>query len=138
MIMKGLTYISKAAFALILALGFFVQVQAQGPEGTIKQVQSAIVAGDADAMASHFNSSVEITIPGAENSYSKQQGTFVMADFFKKYKPSGFEIIHQGHSGATYYATGSTTTSGGNFDTNIFVKKTGESFLITQIRFEAE
>lgn len=136
--MKFLTHITKTAVIFFLALGVFATAQAQGPEATIEKVASAIKSADSEALASFFNSNVEVTTPEADNTYSSQQATFVIKEFFSTHAPRNFEIFHQGNSGATYYATGSTTTGKGNFDTNIFIKNTGGKYLITQIRFEAE
>ena len=89
-------------------------------------------------MAGFFNSTVEVTVPGEDNSFSDQQATFVMKEFFTKHPVKSIEVMHQGNSGSTYYATASTVTAKGNFDTNIFLKKIGDTFKVTAIRFEAE
>ena len=136
--MKFLTYITKTAVIFFLALGVFATAQAQSPESTIEKVASAIKSADSNALASFFNTSVEVTTPDADNMYSSKQATFVIKEFFSNYALKNFEILHQGNSGITYYATGSTSTDKGNFDTNIFIKNTGGKYLITQIRFEAQ
>ena len=136
--MKTFTHISRFFLLLLMVAGFSAMTMAQGPEAKMKKVVSAISSSDASALAGHFNSTVEVTVPGEDNSFSDQQATFVMKNFFAKYPVKSVELMHQGNSGATYYATASTATAKGNFDTNIFLKKIGDSFKVTVIRFEAE
>lgn len=136
--MKTLTHISKIASLLLLTLGFYLNAQAQGPEPALKAVSAAISAGDAEALAKHFHTSVEITVPGTDNTFSSKQATFVMKEFFESHPVSSFRVVHKGNSGATYYATGTCSTENEEFDTNLFLKKIGDKFLLTQVRFEAE
>ena len=58
--------------------------------------------------------------------------------FFAKHKIQSFRVAHKGNSGMTHYQTGFASTAKGKFDTNIFLKKVGEKFLITQIAFDPE
>ena len=136
--MKRTIHLRTLILGLLMVLGMASVGMAQSPEGTIRAVTSAIKAGAAEALSAHFGSNVEITVPGSENTYSSQQALFVMKKYFEDYPVRDFQIIHQGSSGSTYYATGSTTGDRGNFDTNIFVKKAGEKYTIIQIRFESE
>lgn len=132
--MKKFTYISTLILGMLMILGS--QLQAQSPTSALKGIEKAIVAGDAEALGAYFNTSVDVTVPSSDKSYSSQQATFVIKEFFTNSGVKEFESMHEGQSGATYYSTGVLTTSKGEFDTNIFLKKIGEKYLITQIRFE--
>lgn len=123
---------------LILLSGASLQAQAQTPDALFKKISAAIKSGNAQLLSTHFNSTVEVTLPDADKTYSAKQATFVLKDFFAKHSVQRFQVMHNGHSGATHYETGMLVTAKGEFDTNIFVKKIGDKFLITQIRFEAE
>ena len=111
---------------------------AQSSETTLKSVVTAISKGDAAALGKNFQESVEITLPGSDATFSAQQAQFVLKDFFGKYPVSSFKLIHEGTSGTTFYATGTYQSAKGNFDVNIFLKKTGENYALTQLRFEEE
>lgn len=132
--------VKQLSFLLIvfLSAGWTTTVQAQTPAAAFEQIAGAISKGDAAAVATHFNTTVAVTLPGADQSYSAQQATFVLKDFFTKNAVKGYKVVHQGSSGATWYATGVYTAATGSFDSNIFIKKVGEKFLITQLRFEVE
>lgn len=136
--MKTFTHISKFFLLLVLLTSMSAATFAQGPKETMAKVVSTVSQADASALAGFFNSTVEVTVPGEDNSFSDQQATFVMKEFFTKHPVKSIEVMHQGNSGSTYYATASTVTAKGNFDTNIFLKKIGDTFKVTAIRFEAE
>ena len=102
-------------------------------------VASAIKAGNARALATYFDNTVEVTILSQEGSYSKAQAEAVVKDFFSKHKPTAFQIIHKGDSGGNAkYAIGKLGTASGSYRTYIYVKRRGESLLIQQLRFEQE
>ena len=122
---------------VLFLLGMGTGTKAQSPDAVFDQIAAAVSKGDAAALSAHFNATVEVTLPGADQSYSAQQATFVLKDFFAKNGVKSFKVVHKGSSGATWYATGMYTASTGVFDTNVFVKKIGDKYLITQLRFEA-
>jgi hypothetical protein len=136
--MKRFVTISKiAALALILA-GSVLQLSAQSATDVFNSISGAIGKGSDAALAAHFNSNVEVTLPGSDQSYTSTQAQFVVKDFFAKNPVKGFKLSHNGESGGTWYATGVYTAGSGTFDTNIFLKQVNGKFVITQIRFEQE
>lgn len=120
-------------FLLTLQLGY-----SQGAPEVFKAVSGAIGTGNAQGVANYFNTSVEITLPGADQAYASAQGQGVLQDFFKHHAVKSFQTTHTGNSGGTHYQTGTLTTASGVFDVNIFVKQIGDKYLVTQIRFEEE
>lgn len=135
--MKHVKYYS-ALLLMLLMTSLGTVLKAQTPDAVFEQIAAATAKGDAAAVAAHFNTTVEVTLPGADQSYSAQQASFVLKDFFAKNAVKGYKVVHTGSSGATWYATGVYTAATGSFDSNIFVKKIGDKFLITQLRFEGE
>jgi hypothetical protein len=105
-------------------------------------IVSAIRLGDAKVLGKYFNSTLEVTLPGVDETFSAQQAVFVFEDFFKNQKERTFEMDHTGKSGTTDYMTGDFTVKKGanrtTYDTSIFMKKFGGKYLITQIRFAAD
>ncbi len=136
--MKKFTYISTFILGLVMLLGMSTEVQAQAkePKAELAAIDKAMKAGDAEALGSYFNTSVDVTVPSADESFSDKQATFVIKDFFANQGVKNFEVMHSGQSGITHYSTGLLVTGKGEFDTTIFLKKFGDKFLITQIRFE--
>ena len=129
--------IAPLLFVAILFAGS-TGLQAQIPTGTFSSIGAAIKASDADALSKHFNSSLEVTLPDVDKTFSAQQATFVLKDFFSNHQVRSFQVMHKGNSGATHYMTGLCVTAKGEYDTNVFLKKFGDKYQITQIRFEAD
>jgi hypothetical protein len=103
-------------------------------------VANAIRSGDAKQVATFFGNSVELTIIDAENVFSHAQAELVLKDFFAKYPPKSFSILHKGSSPeGTQYAIGNLLTSNGKtFRTSYYLKNTNGKFLLQELRIENE
>lgn len=113
------------------------------PEGAIegdlfREIENAIALGNSRLLSGFMSSSVELDIPGSEGVYSKSQSEQILNKFFNKYPPSSFILSHKGNSAAGSkfavgdYVTGKEQT----FRVTIFLKKTGEHYLIHEIEFQ--
>ena len=98
----------KRVAIVTLALMLLVNLASFGQDGDIiASARDAIKAGSAKELAKHLNQTVDLTIDGKLESYSKAQAEFVLRDFFKEHPPTEFTIIHQGQSkGGQPYAIG--------------------------------
>lgn len=96
--------------------------------------------GDARQLSKYFGSNVELTITNQEDVYSKAQAEQIMLNFFSKYPPKSFSIIHQGVSkeGSKYAIGNFVSTQGISFRTYIYIKVSGTSETIQELRFEKE
>lgn len=106
----------------------------------IKDVKEAIKVGASKEVVKFLNQSVDLTINGDLDTYSKTQAEFVLKDFFKKNPPSSFVIVHQGASkGGSPYATGQYISSNkSTFLVWVRIKKVGSSYLIHEMSFIKE
>src|SRR5688572_26417213 len=95
-VMKGNRYIALLVF-VILSLQMFASY---AQEDVINQVKETIKAGSARELFKYLNQTVDVTIEGKVQSYSKNQAEFVFREFFKEHPPSEFEILHEGKSKA--------------------------------------
>ncbi|MEM7039283.1 MAG: DUF4783 domain-containing protein [Bacteroidota bacterium] len=136
--MKNLVSISKVLLLALLFSGMSLSIRAQSPKVTFQKIATMIGQGQAGELAKHFNSTVELTLPTSDKTYSAQQAGFVLKEFFATRAPKAYKIVHTGHSGQTHYQTGTLSTSKGVYDANIFLKKVGDKYLITQLTFEEE
>ena len=102
----------------------------------IGDVINGIKAGNAAAVAKYFDNTVEITLPGKSNNYSKSQGEAVLRDFFANNTVKSFTVNHQGESGGSKFAIGTLVTSGGTFRTTINLKQKGDKETLQEIKFE--
>jgi hypothetical protein len=123
---------------LLVALTFSVLV-AKAVD-VFDEVGSAIRSGDARLIARYFNTNVDLTILNQEDVFSKAQAEMVLRDFFAKNSPKSFNIIHQGVSkeGAKYAIGTLTTAQGQTYRTYFFVKESGGTAFIQELRFERE
>ena len=76
--MRLLIYIILIQAGLIAGLSS----QVSGQEVTA-QINKALKAGDAGTLSDHFNSTLDISIPGTDQTMSKSHATQVMKSFFK-------------------------------------------------------
>lgn len=100
------------------------------------EVVSAIKAGNSAGVAKYFDNTVEISLPGKSNSYSKSQAELVLHDFFAANEVKDFEVLHKSDSPGSQYCIGNLQTNNGTFRTTIFIKRTGNKDLVQELRFE--
>lgn len=109
-------------------------VSAQPSDRTFDIVAESLLEGKADLLADYFSQRVEISINGTTRLYNKSQARHVMRDFFDKYPPDRFSMIHRGSTGDTTFMIGRYTSRGYKFEVNIFMNNRSEE--VTEIRFE--
>jgi hypothetical protein len=103
---------------------------------SLTQIVSAFNSGKSSEVAKYFDVTVEITLPGKSNSYSKNQAALVLQEFFQQNNVKDFKVIHQSESTGSQYCIGNLNTSNGIYRTTIFIKQKGEKLLIQELRFE--
>ena len=134
---KSIKMKGKISHILFLFTGLFMfatAVQAQIPEQVILSLKS----GNAAKLASHFSQNIELVVLDSENVYSKAHAQQVIDDFFKKYPPQGFTIIHQGGKGDSSYAIGNLQVKDDKFRVYFLVKTQNGASYIHQLRIEKQ
>ena len=102
-------------------------------------IAAAINDGDSKKLASYFNSSIDLTVPGTDGTYSKSQAEMIVKSFFSKYPPVSFKINQQGSSNeGSQFAVGTMSTKTSTFRTYFLIKKIDNVPLIHQLQFEVE
>jgi hypothetical protein len=126
----------KHSFVLLLAFA----LPAFAVFDVYDEVSNAIRSGDSKQIAAFFGNTVDLTIVSQEEVYSKTQAELVLRDFFSKNVPKTFSVIHKGSSKeGTLYAIGNLTTAKGTvFRTSFFLRRSGDKYLIQELRFETE
>lgn len=104
---------------------------------SIDEVVNAFKTGNVSVIAKFFDNTVEISLPGKSNSYSKSQAEMVLKDFFTTNTVKNFEIIHKGENGGSQYCIGTLVTKNGTFRTTIFMKLKADKQFLQEIRLEA-
>lgn len=100
-------------------------------------IASAIRAGNASRLSDYFSSTVNLSVPGNDGSFSKSQAEIIMSDFFKKYPPSSFTVSNQGSSaGGSLYTLGTYVSGNSQFRTYFLIKNMGTSYQLQILKFE--
>jgi hypothetical protein len=108
---------------------------AQNPE-VIDQVKETIKTGSAKELSKYLNPSVDVTIEGKLDTYSKAQAEFVLRDFFKAHPPNEFSIIHQGQSkGGQPFAIGQYKSGNDTYRVWMKIKAVNREQLVQEISF---
>jgi Domain of unknown function (DUF4783) len=104
-----------------------------------EDIANAIRSGDAKSVSRYFSNSVDLTLIGQEDVYSKAQAEQILKDFFNKNTPRSFSIIHRGESkDGAKYAIGNLSTSNGNYRVYYYFKVAGGGVNIQELRFMKE
>lgn len=102
------------------------------------EINKAMKAGDAGTLSEYFNSTLDISIPGTDQTMSKSHATQVMKSFFKDNPPRSYVENHSGSSReATKYIIG-TFKSAKTYKTYILLKEKDGKYLIVQLQFEED
>ena len=117
--------------ALLMLLSFTVS-------SGINDIVIALKNGNASEIARYFDNTVEITLPGKSNSYSKSQGELILSDFFSNNSVKSFSILHQGENAGSQYCIGTLVTKTASFRTTIYMKQKGDKQTLQEIRFETD
>lgn len=117
-----------------LIIAFLVVPTFLNVDANLSAITSAISSGNADALGQHFSNSVEISVLGNADFYSKTEGIQVVKKFFSQYRPQSFQQRHKGSSpGNSQYCIGNMATSKGSFRVSIYLSRSGN---IDEMRFE--
>lgn len=136
--MKHLFRIAAAiSLFIILVVGLAMKTD-KLPADIFKEVENAISLGNSKMMVSYLNTSIELETPTSKGIYSRSQGELIIDNFFQKYPPISFTISQKGNSsGGSRFAVGNyVSTRERTFRVTIFIKKSGQDYLIQEIKFE--
>lgn len=123
----------------ILSLSAICGVNAQdGKQDTFAPVSKYIQAGDYESLSVWFADNLELEILGSINNCTRNQAKLIMKNFFTKYTPKKFTIIHKSGKAPMKYAVGNLTAGGEEFRVILFVKSTPESSFIEQVKISRE
>lgn len=107
---------------------------------SLEAITSALNSGDADALSKYFAASVEISIQDKEQTYTKAKATEVVKAFFTSNKPKSFSQVHKGVSreNSDQYCIGNLVADTGTYRVYLYLKVSGSSLSIQEMRFDKE
>jgi hypothetical protein len=124
----------KIYIALVIA---FFSLNAFSQSDITPKVTEALMKGDAAALSQFFMPQVDLALKGQESNYSKEEAQKILTAFFQQVGATQFVIKHQGTSKLDdQYRIGELTTAKGIYRVTFFMKKSGNSILIKQLKIE--
>lgn len=122
-------------FSALTLQAFAVRAQSD----VIYEVRETIKAGSAKELSRYLFQTVDVTIEGKVQSYSKAQAEFVFRDFFRQHPPAEFNIIHQGSSkGGQPFAIGQYKSGEETYRVFMKIKAVNRQQLLHEISFSKE
>ena len=104
-----------------------------------KQIVSALSTGNATELSGFFNTMVDLSIPGTEDSFGKTQATRILQDFFSKYTVKSYKTKKQGSStDGSQFAIGRMEAGNKIFRVYYLMKKSSDKYLIHQFQIQEE
>ncbi|SEA01155.1 protein of unknown function [Pedobacter hartonius] len=90
-------------------------------------------------ISKNFSSSVELSINEEEDVYPKAQAEQIIREFFTKNPPVSSAVIHLINTNPNYrFGILALNTKNGKFRVAITLKKTANTFFITELRVEPD
>ena len=105
---------------------------------SIDEVLSALKSGNANKLASFFDTRVDISLPNRSDNFSRNQAEMILKDFFASNEVKSFVVKHKGENAGSQFCIGILQTSNGNFRTKIYMKQKGNQQVVQEIAFQAE
>lgn len=107
---------------------------------SLASISRAMNTGDAEALGQYFDDSIELSVMDNEDIYSKAQAVQIVKTFFTQHQPKSFSQLHHGSSPASdsQYCIGNLVTADNTYRVYIYMKMSGGSTVIQEIRFDQE
>ncbi len=104
-----------------------------------KKITEAIRKGSSSELSSYFASTIDLTVPGKEGSFSKAQAEQIVKDFFAQNQPKSFTIKHNGSSNdGSQYSVGTYVTAKNTYRSYFLIKNVSGKFYLLQLQFELD
>lgn len=130
--------LNKKILLPFILLLFVLSVVSQIVNTIPEEILGSLKTGNAKTLANYFNQNIELTILDNDNVYSKAQAEQIVNNFFSRYVPERFNIIHQGGKEGAHYLIGNLLTKQETFRVYFLLKKTDNKDIIHQLRIEKQ
>ena len=109
-------------------------------QGEIVDSLSALFkSANSKEISKNFSPSVELTINEEEDVYSKAQAEQILREFFTKNQPASSAVVHLINTNPNYrFGVLALGTKNGKFRVAVTLKKTANTFFITELRIEPD
>jgi len=105
----------------------------------VDSISTLFKSANSKEISKNFSPSVELTINEEEDVYTKAQAEQILRDFFTKNAPVNSTVVHLINTNPNYrFGILSLSTKSGKFRVAITLKKTANTFFITELRIEPD
>jgi len=138
---QNITYrISHIAYPFLTVLILFLFASpsfADGPEETARLVTAAIQTGNAGELSKYLNTMVDLSVPGYDDTYSRNQASQILREFFSRYPVKSFKINKEGSSNdGSRYSIGELQTGQTNYRVYFLIKPVAGQNLVQQLQIQ--
>jgi hypothetical protein len=117
----------------------FIAVHALAADDPISKLATIIRQGNMHELSALMAGNVEISLPGDDNSYSKQQAEAVLSNFFSHNKPLSVKVFHEINSNPHYrFGVLLMNTGRGIYRIAITLKQVNGALQLIELRIETE
>ena len=129
--MKKIIFLSVAILLSVTAL------RAQDSSRDVfTPISKYIGEGDYESLSVWFADNLELEVLGAVSNCTRSQAKLIMKDFFTRFTPKSFSIIHKSGKSPMKYAIGVLSAGGENFRIILYVKTTERTSFIEQVKVD--
>ena len=123
----------------VLISGFLISGGVIAQSEVIEDIKTAMKTGSSKELGKFLYQSVDVTMDGNIQTYSKAQAEIVLRDFFKDHVSDSFTIIHQGASkGGLHFAIGQYISKSDTFRVFVRIKGSEGRYLVHEISIDKE
>ncbi len=135
--MKKLTLHKLIWMAVFVFSAAFIQSDINS---TVTEINTALKAGNISKLVSYLSDPVDLTLPDADDSFSKAQATVILKKFFSQNKVKAYSQKKSGKSvdGSVFTIGSYEAVNGKKFRSYFLIKNQGGKNLIQFIEFEEE
>lgn len=120
-----------SAVGLLLVNILFAQVN------EVNKITASLNGGNAQGVSELFLNSVDLSVDGNDDVYSKAQASQILRSFFERNPALKFAVNHEGTSRTNdIYRIGTLITKNGSYRVTFFLKSEGGRYLIKELRVE--
>ncbi|MBP9986311.1 MAG: DUF4783 domain-containing protein [Bacteroidales bacterium] len=125
--------------SLMMVLSVFKFNACAAEEGDVFiPIAKYMEAGDSEKLSAWFGENLQVDVLGQINSCTRTQAKLIMKNFFAKYTPKSFKIVHKSGRPPMNYAVANLDAGGSKFRVIIYVKTVDGKNEIQQIRIEEQ
>ena len=122
---------------LLSALGVLMLTAIFAQNTEVTKISTSFNTGNSAGVSELFLSSIDLSVDGNDDVYSKAQASQILKSFFDRNPVIKFAVNHEGASRTNdIYRIGTLSTKTGSYRVTFFLKNENGKYLIKELRIE--